>query len=101
MSDKKRTDYEQVIRSLSSAYDRRGRAYHDEFFSSLKGEIEDIPYQILKRVVIEEYLDKRGANRLFGAFPEWDINSLMDKCKNLEGIFRESSKEVESSNLLQ
>jgi len=85
-------NYEEIIRQLSSAYDRRGRVAHDDLLVSLRKEIGDSPYKILKKVIIEEYLDKKGANRLFGAFPEWDLPGLIKKCQDLE---------ASSSNLLR
>ena len=78
-------DYEKTIRQLSFAYDKKGRVGHDQLLDSLKGEIEEFPYQILRKIVLEDYLERRGpSNRLFGPFPEWDIRDLTLRCNNLE-----------------
>ena len=80
-------NYEEKIRQLSSAYDKRGRVAHDELLDSLRKEIGESPYKILNKVIIEDYLDKKGANRLFGAFPEWELPGLIKKCQDLEDSF--------------
>ena len=79
------TNYEKIIRDLSSAYEQRGGTGHDELFIFLKNETEEFSYEILKKVVLDDYLGKRGANeRLFGAFPKGDIRDLTLKCNNSE-----------------
>lgn len=81
----KKIDYELLIRQLSLAYEQKGRVYHDEILYSLKKTIPETNYNILKKVVLSDYIEKRNANiRIFGAFPERDIRLLALKCKNLE-----------------
>jgi hypothetical protein len=81
----KHIDYEELIRQLSSAYEQKGRVHHDEVLDSLKETIPENNYEILKKVVLLDYVEKRNANtRIFGAFPEWDIRFLAIKCNNLE-----------------
>jgi len=79
------TDYEKVIRQLSFEYDKQGRVGHDNLLASLEGALGSSSYQILRRVVLEEYIEQRDpSNRLFGAFPEWDIRDLTVKCRRLD-----------------
>jgi hypothetical protein len=81
----KKIDYEQLIRQLSLTYEQKGRIHHDEVLDSLKDTIPKTNYDILKKVVLLDYIEKRDANtRIFGAFPERDIRFLAVKCKNLE-----------------
>lgn len=78
-------NYKEIILNLSSAYERRGRVGHDELLDSLKSGMTESSYKILNRVVLKEYIETRGAdNRIFGAFSEWDIESLVKKCQESE-----------------
>jgi hypothetical protein len=81
----KHIDYELLIRQLSYAYEQKGRVYHDEVLDSLKEKIPKKNYNILKKVVLSDYIEKRDVNiRIFGAFSERDIRFLAIRCKNLE-----------------
>jgi hypothetical protein len=81
------SDYEGMIRSLSSAYETRNRVGHDTLLASFKGQIPETQHQILTNVIGGYFAGRNANNRLFGAFPERDIRELTKKCNELEASF--------------